>query len=299
MLFSRRSASGVVSSVQDGLAERNHELRAALFGIEASAAGLCEHRDRLTDGQIDELMDGLLAEIRRVRALFDGRRSAAMGTFDLGDALRPVVACAQATGLDVSFFLPPGVEVEGRRDSAAQVLVALLDNVRRHASCSPVDVRVAVLDDAVVVVLEDRGPGIPAMSASGRVRVGSVRRGEHRFGARLAHRPPADDRAGRVDRGPSPPGWWHVVRAAVPARVVMTARVLIVEDHALVAIGLQLALSARGWEVETTDGPTAADVVEHARRFEPQVVLCDINLGEGWAAASTSSPRCVPPAPKW
>ena len=62
-----------------------------------------------------------------------------------------------------SFFLPPGVEVEGRRDSAAQVLVALLDNVRRHASLSPVEVRVAVLDDAVVVFVEDRGPGIPAL----------------------------------------------------------------------------------------------------------------------------------------
>ena len=61
----------------------------------------------------------------------------------------------------------------------------------------------------------------------------------------------------------------------------MTARVLIVEDHALVAIGLQLALSARGWDVETTDGPTAADVIEHAQRFQPQCVLLDINLGEG------------------
>jgi signal transduction histidine kinase len=151
-----------VSSSRDGLAERNHELRAALFGIEASAAGLCEHRDLLSDAQIDELMDGLVAEIRRVRALFDGRRTAAMCTFDLGDALRPVMACAQASGLDVSFFLPPGVEVEGRRESAAQVLVALLDNVRRHASSSPMDVRVAVLDDAVVVFVEDRGPGIPA-----------------------------------------------------------------------------------------------------------------------------------------
>jgi DNA-binding NarL/FixJ family response regulator len=61
----------------------------------------------------------------------------------------------------------------------------------------------------------------------------------------------------------------------------MTGRVLIVEDHALVAIGLQLALSARGWEVETTDGPRAIDVIEHARRFEPAVVLLDIGLGDG------------------
>ena len=43
----------------------------------------------------------------------------------------------------------------------------------------------------------------------------------------------------------------------------MTARVLVVEDHVLIAVGLQLALSARGWEVETTDGPTAADIIDH------------------------------------
>jgi DNA-binding NarL/FixJ family response regulator len=61
----------------------------------------------------------------------------------------------------------------------------------------------------------------------------------------------------------------------------VSGRVLVVEDHALVAIALQLSLSARGWDVETTDGPTAVDVVEHARRFQPQVVLCDINLGDG------------------
>ena len=41
--------------------------------------------------------------------------------------------------------------------------MALLDNVRRHAPSSPVDVRVAVLDDAVDVFVEDRGPGIPAL----------------------------------------------------------------------------------------------------------------------------------------
>jgi DNA-binding NarL/FixJ family response regulator len=60
----------------------------------------------------------------------------------------------------------------------------------------------------------------------------------------------------------------------------MTVRVLIVEDHALVATGLQLALSARGWEVETTDGPKAADVIDHAGRFQPEVILLDIGLGE-------------------
>jgi signal transduction histidine kinase len=141
--------------------ERDHEVRAALIGIEASAAGLGLYRDRLTSRQVDELIEGMVAELRRVRDLLDNR-SAAASTFDLGDAVRPVVACARASGLDVTFFLPPGVEVEGGRESAAQVVVALLDNVRRHSAASPVEMRVAVLDDLVEVYVEDRGPGIPA-----------------------------------------------------------------------------------------------------------------------------------------
>ncbi len=61
----------------------------------------------------------------------------------------------------------------------------------------------------------------------------------------------------------------------------MSGRVLVVEDHALVAIGLKLALSARSWAVETISGPTAPDVIAHAYRFEPQCVLLDIHIGGG------------------
>jgi len=60
----------------------------------------------------------------------------------------------------------------------------------------------------------------------------------------------------------------------------MTARVLIVDDHVLIAVGLQLALAARGWDVETSDGPTAGAVIDHAERFRPQSVLLDIDLGD-------------------
>ena len=147
--------------VVEGVTERDHELRAALFGIEASASGLTYLLDALKSEQVDDLVNGLVTEIRRVRSLFDGL-AVASGTFDLGDAIRRVVACARASGLDVTFFLPPGVEVKGASESAAQVLVALLDNVHQHADASPVDVRVAVLDDVVDVFVEDRGPGIPA-----------------------------------------------------------------------------------------------------------------------------------------
>ena len=57
-------------------------------------------------------------------------------------------------------------------------------------------------------------------------------------------------------------------------------RILIVDDHALVASGLQLALRSRGWEVQVADGPTPEAVRERARAFEPECVLLDLHLGE-------------------
>ncbi len=44
------------------------------------------------------------------------------------------------------------------------------------------------------------------------------------------------------------------------------------------AAGLQLALSQRGWHVETDDAATACALVDHARRFEPHCVLLDTQL---------------------
>ena len=55
-----------------GEAELRHEARAALLGVEAAASGLTQHR-LLTAEQIDELSQGLVAEVRRLLALLDGR----------------------------------------------------------------------------------------------------------------------------------------------------------------------------------------------------------------------------------
>jgi two-component system nitrate/nitrite response regulator NarL len=59
----------------------------------------------------------------------------------------------------------------------------------------------------------------------------------------------------------------------------MSRRILVVEDQALMAMALQLALSGRCWDVETISGPTPDHVIEHAQRFQPQCVLLDIHLG--------------------
>jgi DNA-binding NarL/FixJ family response regulator len=56
-------------------------------------------------------------------------------------------------------------------------------------------------------------------------------------------------------------------------------RILIVDDHPLVALGLQVELVARGWQVQTTSGPTAAAVIEHADDFRADCIVLDVNLG--------------------
>ena len=189
-----------------------------------------------------------------------------------------------------------GSRSHGRRDDTAQVVFTLLDNARKHA--------------AIVAGRRPRrgarrrrrrstsrtdGIGIPARSCE-RVFERGVR-GDDSAGSGLglfiARRLMAEQGGSIAVRSRPGGGTSFVLRFR--ARRVRTAvdrsrcsprcshdrRVLVVEDHALVAIGLQLALSARGWEVETTDGPTAADVIEHAHRFQPQCVLLDIGLGEG------------------
>jgi signal transduction histidine kinase len=140
--------------------EREHELRAALFGIEASAEGLSRHRQLLTDQQLDALTSGLAHEVRRVRMLLE-ERSNPEHTFDLGEAIEPVVACMRATGVDVRCSVPRGIAVIGNRYRTAQVVLGLLDNARQHAPLSPVEIRTRELCGAVALYVEDRGSGVP------------------------------------------------------------------------------------------------------------------------------------------
>jgi signal transduction histidine kinase len=165
------SARRVPRSNAEANEEREHEIRAALFGIEAAASGLSRRREHLTPVQVDELADAMAAEVRRLRALLDGHCSAPT-TFDLGQAIAPVIASARATGLDVQTSIPEGLEVYGRPDSAAQVVLTLLDNARQHAASSPVEIHATELGGSTVLYVEDRGTAV-----SGRSRERMFERG--------------------------------------------------------------------------------------------------------------------------
>ena len=56
-------------------------------------------------------------------------------------------------------------------------------------------------------------------------------------------------------------------------------RLLIVEDHELLATSLALALRQQGLDVETAAGPSVEAVVAAVRRLAPVLVLLDLELG--------------------
>jgi signal transduction histidine kinase len=140
---------------------RDHELRSALCGIEAVAECLISQHERITTREQRELTSALAAEARRLRTMLDPREEAPT-TFDLADAIRPAIVAAQAAGLGVHHSVPSGILVQGRYDHTAQVLVALLDNARHHASMSAVEIRVTSHEPMTNLFVEDRGPGLAA-----------------------------------------------------------------------------------------------------------------------------------------
>lgn len=58
----------------------------------------------------------------------------------------------------------------------------------------------------------------------------------------------------------------------------MSHRVLIIDDHAMVAMALQVSFRAQGWQVEVAPGTALTDVLAVVEHFQPNCVLLDLNL---------------------
>jgi two-component system OmpR family sensor kinase len=147
-------------AIDDSRAELRHDAGAALLGIEAAVRGLSRHRDLLTIAQWNALSNGLVAEVHRLGSLL-GDCTDDGSSFDLRDVIMPVITCARARGLEINTAVPAGIGIEGSRERTAHALLALLDNARRHAPGSPVDVRAIVGDDDATLYVDDRGRGVP------------------------------------------------------------------------------------------------------------------------------------------
>jgi signal transduction histidine kinase len=141
-------------------AERDHEARSAILGIEAATRHLTVDAEEIASESSAELRAALDTEIELLRILVEGERSELpCVAFDVAAAVSPVVVCTRASGTAVTAELGDGVRAFGRPAVLTEVVQGLLDNARDHAG-GPIAVRAAYVGGDVEVRVEDRGPGV-------------------------------------------------------------------------------------------------------------------------------------------
>ncbi|MHB1739311.1 MAG: sensor histidine kinase [Actinomycetes bacterium] len=136
-----------------------HDSRSMIAALRAASRTLDRYQDTLDDGTRRRLQAAMDGELARLGRLIDARAEQPFVEFDLDDALLPVIATHQSDGLAVDADLG-GLRTLGRPDDLAEALHNLLVNARQHAPGSPVTVRAETAGPRVLVLVEDRGPGV-------------------------------------------------------------------------------------------------------------------------------------------
>ena len=150
------------------VADVAHELRTPLTALVAEAS-LIEARAAELSPDARRAAELLVTDVRRLRTLVDDLME--VSRFDAEaehPALEPVDLGRVVTGSvaarlpQAAVALPPVplvVDTDARR--LDRILGNLLDNARDHAPGAPVEVALQVTREGAVIVVADRGPGVP------------------------------------------------------------------------------------------------------------------------------------------
>jgi signal transduction histidine kinase len=151
-------------------AELSHELRTPLARI-AAEAELLRSRERsaeeleaglraiaLNTGEMEAILDTLMKAARADAGLDRGR--AALGPLldRIATRWRPAL---EASGIQLDVSAPDGIDVGVDAEVAERILTPMLQNAERHA-VAHVSLSAERAGTAVLVHLDDDGPGIPA-----------------------------------------------------------------------------------------------------------------------------------------
>jgi signal transduction histidine kinase len=139
-----------------------HEVGATLAGI-TSASEVMRQGKAVPAHRRQRLEAMLVAELARLERLMLTRSSGADGEdreIDVDATVEPIVTSHLARGRDVR-WTASGAHSFGDADELAEVVNILLENAARHARGSVVRLSVDVVDDGVVVICSDSGPGVP------------------------------------------------------------------------------------------------------------------------------------------
>ena len=215
-----------------------------------------------------------LAELRRVLAAVrpqpgqeeDGW-APPPGLSGLGELLAQV----RAAGLTVTARidgapadLPAGLDL-----AAYRIVQEALTNTLKHARAQAAEVNLRYRPAGLVLEVTDDGqPAVPAGPAA-RPGTGADRHPRARGAARRDL--PGRAAPGRRLRGPGQP-------PAARGRAVMTIRVLLCDDQALVRGGFRMILEARPDLQVVGEAEDGAQAVSLARQTQPDVILMDVRM---------------------
>jgi two-component system sensor histidine kinase MtrB len=146
-----------------------HELRTPLTALVAEAS-LLEGASAAMPPDARRATELLVADVRRLRVLVDelleisrfdaSAEQLVIQGLDLGRLVTAVVAARLPEATVVLPAAPVVVESDPRR--LDRIIGNLLDNARVHAAGASVEVSVTPVAAGAVVVVADRGPGVPA-----------------------------------------------------------------------------------------------------------------------------------------
>jgi signal transduction histidine kinase len=141
-----------------------HEVGATLAGI--TTASEVMRQGRAVPVQRRRRLESMLdAELGRLGRLLVARAEGPDHTEDreieVDAVVEHLVISHQARGRAIS-WRPSGQRAMGDADELAEVLNILLENAAKHGGGSPIMLSTSVVDEVVVVICSDAGPGVPA-----------------------------------------------------------------------------------------------------------------------------------------
>jgi signal transduction histidine kinase len=165
-------AIGNLVRVEQTRREQLHDARTAVLALNGASRLLCQP-DGVAAATADRLQRMMSAELHRLQDVLAGRRCEPIREFDLAEALAPVIWSHEVAGGPIRSDLEQ-IRVLGRPEATATAVANLLANARVHAPGSTVTVRAEADTDTVTIIVEDNGPGIPAVERE-RVLLPGVR----------------------------------------------------------------------------------------------------------------------------
>lgn len=149
----------------------SHELRSPLMTLSASIEVLASRRDEMPDASARAAIDLMVADVARFKQLVEDLLE--ISRFDAGAArlelseVRPAELASQSVTWSQTPDVPieldselAGVVIRADKRRLVRVISNLLDNARKYGG-GPTRVELVRLPGALLIAVEDAGPGVP------------------------------------------------------------------------------------------------------------------------------------------